>query len=912
MIRSTTLKSCTSIFSNRLNQSSLLLFKNSNTSIRFSSTLNNNNDNDQQLKYYSLSQFPYPSGNLHMGHVRVYTMSDCVARLKRMQGYQVVHPMGWDAFGLPAENAAIDKQVSPALWTNQNIQQMTTQLKRLDLQFDWERELSTCSPDYYRWTQDIFLRLYSKGLAYRKHSPVNWDPVDQTVLANEQVDSQGRSWRSNALVERREMKQWYFKITEYADRLADDLDKLTGWPEDVKTMQREWIGRSVGALVDFTFGGDMTLTAFTTRPETLFGVTFLSVHYKHPILEKILEQTTGNSKMLIDKQKREQLQSVIEKIKQQQESAVPTSADKEPELIAIDTGVQIDTPTGGKVTLVVASTVLPDYGTGVVMGVPGHNPVDHNIAKLLNIPIRHVITRADNNNNNNNNTDNNDNSSPSPSDDLYDNKDGTLINSGSFNSLSIKDAIAKMISESIIKPSKSYRIRDWLLSRQRYWGTPIPIIHCDSCGEVPVPRDQLPVKLPTDIEFTGKGNLLNSLSDWKNCKCPKCGGSAQRETDTMDTFVDSSWYYLRFLDSKNQKEMFNKDIVNKLMPVDVYVGGIEHAILHLLYSRFFTKFLKDQGIIDHDEPFKVLLTQGLVKSPTYRDSTTGKPLYPKDVDFTTPKPINKLTGNLVNITLEKMSKSKLNGVDPNEMIDKYGSDTLKLYILFKAPPENSLEWDTDGIEGCRKWLKRVESLVSGYVAERNNGQISKVSDKWNTQLNSLRYDTHSSIEKVTESIDRYTFNTAISFLMTLSNQIGKYQNNVDDKSSREYLEALETLVVLLAPFAPNASQQLWTELKSIDNNNNNNNNTVVKIQKQRWPVASKECLALQQKTLVIQFNGKVKSVINVQSDQQQQSELETLAKEHMKDKMSKFEISKTFFSTTKAGYSINFILIPKK
>ncbi|GAM28560.1 hypothetical protein SAMD00019534_117360 [Acytostelium subglobosum LB1] len=847
-------------------------------------------DSNQHKKYYSLSQFPYPSGSLHMGHVRVYTMSDCVARLKRMQGYQVLHPMGWDAFGLPAENAAIGKAVSPSAWTNSNIDEMRNQFQKLNLQFDWDRELSTCSPDYYRWTQEIFLRLYQAGLAYRKHSAVNWDPIDQTVLANEQVDAQGRSWRSNAIVERREMKQWYFRITDYADRLHDDLEKLPGWPTEVKAMQKEWIGRSIGALVTFHYG-DTQLVAFTTRPETLFGVTFVSVHYKHPVLESILN---GNDVNLATKQK---LRDTIQKIKQLLESPLANTIDAPPQLIALNTKVKITSPTGAIVNLVVSSQVLPDYGTGVVMGVPGHNAVDHQTAKLLNLPIKHVLSR--------------------PVDqtevaDLYDNPDSTLINSGPFDSLNIGEAVDKMTKEGIIVPSKSYRIRDWLLSRQRYWGTPIPIIHCPSCDEVPVPLDQLPVVLPINVDFTGKGNLLNSLEDWKNTKCPKCGGPAHRETDTMDTFVDSSWYYLRFLDNTNKQEIFKKAIADKIMPIDVYVGGIEHAILHLLYSRFITKFLKDQGMLDHDEPFKVLLIQGIVKSPTYRDSITGKPLWPKDVDFDTKPIINKLTGNPVNTTLEKMSKSKLNGIDPNDMINKYGSDTLKLYVLFKAPPENSLEWDTEGIEGCKKWLMRVKSLVQTYNTDYKNKSIDlKLSNGddtklWNPKMNSLRYETHYTISKVTESIERYTFNTAISFLMTLSNTIGKV--NPDNRNSLEYLEALRALVILLAPFAPNSSQSFWQELMEGPRYNGQScgSSDIDQVNKQAWPIASPTCLGLQQKTLVIQFNGKVKAVIDVSVEDKQSIEL--LAKQHMKDKLTGFTIGKTFFSPTKAGYSINFVI----
>ncbi|EGG24706.1 leucyl-tRNA synthetase [Cavenderia fasciculata] len=877
-LSSTTLTSSSfSLSSSSSSTSSFRVPPLSTSSYSFYSTLNNNG------KYYSLSQFPYPSGNLHMGHVRVYTMSDCVARLKRMQGYDVVHPMGWDAFGLPAENAAIEKNVSPSKWTNSNIDEMRRQFKLLDLEFDWNRELSTCDPSYYRWTQEIFLRLYRAGLATRKIAIVNWDPVDNTVLANEQVDATGRSWRSNAIVERREMKQWYFHITKYADRLADDLQKLDGWPDEVKNMQREWIGRSHGYLLDFKYnqtnGDAATLTAFTTRPETIYGVTFLSVHGKHPVMELVRKQMS-----------REELVKLDDFIQR-----CSTLKDEDP-IIAFDTKTTVTSPYGSTVRLVVSSAVHADYGTGCVMGVPAHNTVDHQVATELGLPHLYVLPRP---------------AGIEESVVCYDQLDQSslLQNSGQFNGMRVDKAIESMVDSNQIKKHTSYRIRDWLLSRQRYWGTPIPIIHCNSCGEVPVPSDQLPVVLPTDISFTGKGSLLNSLDDWKNCKCPKCGGNAQRETDTMDTFVDSSWYYFRFLDSHNQKEIFKKEIANRLMPVDIYVGGIEHAILHLLYSRFITKFLKDDGLIDHEEPFKVLLIQGLVKAKTYRDAITNKPLHPSSVNFDKSQPINASNGNPVNITIEKMSKSKLNGMEPSEMISQYGSDILKLYILFKAPPEKSLEWDTEGIEGCRKWLKRVETLVKSFVDEYSANKQSFIGEFGKVEgVKPLRYETHSTIDNVTQSIEKYTFNTGIAFLMTLSNTLAKVEPS--QRNSLEFYESVRTLVILLATFAPNTAQDYWKMLCEHGpsyTSHASGDSAIFEVRRQGWPQPSRECLEQRVKQLVIMTNGKTRAVVDVSTDDQ--TELEQIAKKHLGSRLDGQTIMKTFFATTKTNnFTINLLL----
>ncbi|KAF2069120.1 hypothetical protein CYY_009563 [Polysphondylium violaceum] len=826
-------------------------------------------------------------------------MSDCISRLKRMQGYDVVHPMGWDAFGLPAENAAIDKQVSPSSWTLSNISSMKSQLKQLDFNFDWDRELSTCDKDYYRWTQDIFLRLYENGLAYRKSATVNWDPIDLTVLANEQVDAQGRSWRSNAIVEKKQMNQWFFKITSMADRLHDDLDTLPGWPEEIKNMQKEWIGRSHGHVMEFTFD-DLsilsTIKVFTTRAETLYGVTFVSVSPKHPVIDQIKE--------IISPEKRQELEEYLKKVES-------TLQSNDPELMTFNTGLLLVPPSNDRsnhIKLVISNLVHADYGTGAVMGVPAHNRADYQVAQKENLPIISVLEPS--------NTDHGE---------CYDETTGIMINSKDFNKQTIKQVIEEMEKKKWAIKTTKFRIHDWLISRQRYWGAPIPIIHCDKCGEVPVPRDQLPVVLPTEIEFTGKGNILNQLQDWKNVKCPCCNGNAVRETDTMDTFVDSSWYFLRFLDNKNYKEAFSREKVNKYMPVDIYIGGIEHAILHLLYSRFFTKFLKDQNMIDHSEPFKVLLAQGLVKSPTYRDEITNKPIHPKDIDFTNPKvPISNLTRNKINITIEKMSKSKLNGIDPSEMIEKYGSDTLKLYVLFKAPPQNSLEWDTEGIEGCKRWIKRVEILVEQFISNNSAKDIlwfDRADPKMKKEILSILYESHSTIDRVTESIDKYTFNTGISALMTLSNTLSKLSEL--SKSTLEYYHALRILILLLSPFAPNTSQKLWNDLVSVENIKNreflesdnvqsSGNSKLNDLYQQSWPIASKRALTRESCTLVVQFEGKTKGVIDMPSNLTQQNDILEFVKQH--EKFSKkftptTMIDKIFVATTKTGYSFNIIFV---
>ncbi|MGD1852867.1 MAG: leucine--tRNA ligase [Leptolyngbyaceae cyanobacterium] len=642
-----------------------------------------------QKKFYALSMFPYPSGNLHMGHVRNYTITDVIARVRRMQGYHVLHPMGWDAFGLPAENAAIDRGIPPAKWTYQNIGQMREQLQELGLSYDWGREVATCSPDYYRWTQWIFLQFYEAGLAYQKEAAVNWDPIDQTVLANEQVDSDGRSWRSGAKVERKLLRQWFLKITDYADQLLADLDTLDGWPERVKTMQANWIGQSTGAHVSFTTEAGDEIKIYTTRPDTLWGASFMVLSPEHPLVEKL---TTADQ---------------ADAIRGYQETAAGMSemdrTAENREKTGVWTGSYAINPVNGeKIPIWIADYVLMDYGTGAIMAVPAHDQRDFEFARKFDLPI-HVVVQPEG-----------ETLDAAAMEDAYPH-DGVMVNSGPLDGIasgkgdgqSVPAAIQWLEDNSKGEGTTNYRLRDWLISRQRYWGVPIPMIYCDSCGTVPVPSDQLPVVLPEDVEFSARGGSpLAKMTDWINCQCPSCGSKATRETDTMDTFIDSSWYFLRYADADNETLPFSQDKADSWLAVDQYVGGIEHAILHLLYSRFFTKVLRDRNLISIDEPFQRLLTQGMVQAVTYKNPTTGQYIAPNDiVDLNDPK--DPETGDPLQVFYEKMSKSKYNGVEPRVVLGKYGADTARMFILFKAPPEKDLEWDDADVEGQFRFLNRA-------------------------------------------------------------------------------------------------------------------------------------------------------------------------------------------------------------
>ncbi|MEM9509680.1 MAG: leucine--tRNA ligase [Cyanobacteria bacterium P01_E01_bin.35] len=775
-----------------------------------------------QPKFYALSMFPYPSGNLHMGHVRNYVITDVIARLKRMQGYRVLHPMGWDAFGLPAENAAIDRGIPPAKWTFQNIAQMREQLKQLGLSIDWEREVATCSPDYYKWTQWLFLQFLDARLAYQKEAAVNWDPIDQTVLANEQVDSDGRSWRSGAIVERKLLKQWFFKITDYAEKLLQDLDQLEGWPERVKTMQANWIGKSVGAYLEFPIvGRDDKIAVFTTRPDTVYGVTYLVLAPEHPLTPEV---TTPEQQSAVA--------AFIEEIKG--ESEIERTAEDKPKRGILTGGMAINPFNGEEVPILIADYVLYEYGTGAVMGVPAHDVRDFKFATEKGLPIKTVIVSNGQN-----------------ADQVLEaayTEPGTIVNSGQFDGTLSVEGKAKIIEyaeqQGYGKARIQYRLRDWLISRQRYWGCPIPVIHCDDCGTVPVPDQDLPVELPESIELSGRGGSpLAQLDSWINVKCPSCGKDAKRETDTMDTFIDSSWYFLRYSDANNDEIVFSKDKVNDWMPVDQYVGGIEHAILHLLYSRFFTKVLRDRGLLNFDEPFKRLLTQGMVQGLTYKNPQTNK--YIPSAEVNREQPVDPETGDKLDVFFEKMSKSKYNGVAPEDVISQYGVDTARMFAMFKAPPEKDLEWDDADVEGQYRFLNRVWTLVTSYEpsqAIESSGELSKAEKD-------LRRAIHTAIKEITEDLTGdYQFNTAVSELMKLSNAL----KDAKCETSTVYQEGIETLVLLLAPFAPHIAEELWSQLGKMES-----------VHKQQWRQVDPSALVVDEITLVVQIMGKTRGTIQV-------------------------------------------------
>ena len=743
-------------------------------------------------KFYCLTMFPYPSGKLHMGHVRVFTISDVIARYQRMQGRHVLQPMGWDAFGMPAENAAIKRGVPPAKWTYQNIDDMRKQMDLLGFAYDWSRELTTCRPDYYRWEQWLFTQLFKKGLVYRKNSIVNWDPVDQTVLANEQVID-GRGWRSDALVERREIPQWFMKITAYADELLDKLDDMPGWPDSVKTMQRNWIGRSEGVELSFDVEGEEEpLVVYTTRPDTVMGVTYMAVAAEHPLAQKAAADN-------------EEIAAFIEECKQVEaaEAAIETMEKK-----GIPTGITAIHPiTGEPVPLWIANFVLMSYGTGAVMGVPGHDQRDWDFAKKHGLPIVQVIVPEDG-------------SEIDIDEDAYLGA-GTLMNSGEFDGLDF-DGAFNAIADQFEKTGRggrrvNYRLRDWGVSRQRYWGAPIPIIYCDDCGAVPVPEDQLPVLLPEDVEFTGVGSPLKEMPEFYHTKCPVCGKDARRETDTFDTFVESSWYYARYA-SPDCDDAILDDRADYWLPVDQYIGGVEHAILHLLYARFFHKLLRDEGLTQTDEPFTNLLTQGMV----LKDGA-------------------------------KMSKNKGNTVDPQELIEKYGADTVRMFMMFAAPPEQALEWSDDGAQGCFRFLKRFWNSVKSHVDE---GPVEAVdASVLDDPQKDLRRKTHETIQKISDDIGRrYTFNTAVAAAMELLNAVNRFDDKSDAGRSVVH-EAFEAVVVMLSPMVPHICHALWHLLGHED-----------ALINQPWPDVDESALERDLVEIVVQVNGKLRGRISVAAD----------------------------------------------
>ena len=795
-------------------------------------------DNPDQEKYYCLSMFPYPSGRLHMGHVRNYTIGDVISRFQRMKGKNVLQPMGWDAFGLPAENAAMKNNVAPAKWTHENIAYMRDQLKRMGFGYDWNRELATCDPSYYRWEQWFFTKLLDKGLVYKKNAMVNWDPVDKTVLANEQVID-GRGWRSGALVERKEIPQWFLKITDYADQLLDDLDQLDDWPEQVRTMQRNWIGRSQGVELSFEVTNHGPLEVFTTRPDTLMGVTYLAVAPQHPLA---LKAAATNPAMA----------NFIDSCKNMKVAEADMAT---MEKLGLDTGFQAIHPLSGKsVPVWAANFVLMDYGSGAVMSVPAHDQRDWEFANKYSLSIEQVIRPTDSN------------LVVDISQSAYTEK-GLLINSGIFDEMDFQlafDAIAAELDRhGKGKITTNYRLRDWGVSRQRYWGAPIPVINCVTCGAVPVPEDQLPVVLPTDVEFDGSGSPLKKMASFINTSCPKCGAEAERETDTFDTFMESSWYYARFTSAAHNDSMLSPQSADYWAPVDHYIGGIEHAILHLLYSRFFHKLMRDMGLVSSDEPFKKLLCQGMVLAHTYyqQDEKGGQNwISPLDVDAVMDDK-GRITGAVKKSDgasvfydgMGKMSKSKNNGIDPQTMIDRYGADAVRLFTMFAAPPEQSLEWSDAGLEGSQRFIKRFWKQVRQHLNAPAAPALQ--ADQLSQQQQDMRRKTHETIQKVSDDIERRTtFNTAIAAIMELSNTTAKF-TDMSDQGRAVRAESLSTAVLLMSPFTPHLCHTLWQAFSDTD-----------VILKTPWPAVDEGALVKSNIDMMIQVNGKLRSKITIDAN----------------------------------------------
>ncbi|ANI13243.1 leucine--tRNA ligase [Pseudomonas citronellolis] len=799
-------------------------------------------------KFYCLSMFPYPSGKLHMGHVRNYTIGDVISRYQRMQGKNVLQPMGWDAFGMPAENAAMKNNVAPAAWTYDNIAYMKAQLNSLGLAIDWSREVTTCKPDYYRWEQWLFTRLFEKGVIYRKNGTVNWDPVDQTVLANEQVID-GRGWRSGALIEKREIPMYYFKITAYAEELLESLDHLPGWPEQVKTMQRNWIGKSRGMEIAFPYdqasiGEAGQLKVFTTRPDTLMGATYVAVAAEHP-LATLAAQREPALQAFIDECKRGGVAEAD--IATQEKKGVATSLFVEHPL------------TGEKLPVWIANYVLMTYGEGAVMAVPAHDERDFEFANKYQLPIKQVITLAAGD----------DGYDASAWQEWYGAKDDSIrtVNSGKYDGLGYQaafDAIgADLAAKGLGQARTQFRLRDWGISRQRYWGCPIPIIHCEACGDVPVPADQLPVVLPENVVPDGAGSPLAKMPEFYACSCPKCGQPAKRETDTMDTFVESSWYFARYACPQFEDGMLDKKAANYWLPVDQYIGGIEHAILHLLYARFFHKLMRDEGLIDSDEPFKDLLTQGMVVAETYYRTTAngGKDWFnPADVEVERDAKAKVIGARLKTDGLpveiggtEKMSKSKNNGVDPQAMIDAYGADTCRLFMMFASPPDMSLEWSDSGVEGASRFLRRVWRLAQAHV---NAGFAAAVAqDTLDDAQKEIRRAIHLAIKQASQDIGQnHKFNTAIAAVMTLMNVLEKVPQ--EGAGNRALLqEGLETVALLLAPITPHICHVLWHEL--------GHTGAVIDAP---WPQVDESALVQDTLQLVVQVNGKLRGHIEVPAE----------------------------------------------
>ena len=791
-------------------------------------------DNSDKPKYYALSMFPYPSGKLHMGHVRNYTITDVIARYKKMNGFNVLHPMGWDSFGLPAENAAMKHGANPETWTDENIAYMTKQLKMLGLSYDWDREVTTCKPDYYKWTQWLFLQLYKKGLAYKKEAAVNWCEECGTVLANEQVID-GKCWRCDHVVEKKYLSQWFLKITDYAEVLLEDLDKLPGWGDNVKTMQANWIGKSQGALLRFKVKEipGMEVPVYTTRPDTVYGITYLVVAPEYKDIEKL---TTPENKAAVEEYRANaRKMTEIERLSTER----------------VKTGVPLGTHcinpyNGEEFPLWTADYALVEYGTGAVMAVPTHDTRDFDFAKKYNLPMKVVIENPEN---------------PSDCKDEAYTEPGVMVNSGEFNGMKNEEA-KKAITEKAVREGfgefkTQYRLRDWLVSRQRYWGAPIPVVYCEKCGIQPVPEDQLPVMLPKDVDFSvvGKSPITTSKT-FVETTCPCCGGPAKRETDTMDTFVCSSWYYLRYSDAKNADKPFDRELVNKWLPVDQYVGGIEHAILHLLYSRFFTKALRDLGLLDFDEPFKNLLTQGMV----LKDGS-------------------------------KMSKSKGNMVDPDEIFENYGADTARLFILSDSPPARDFDWSDAGVEGCYKFLNRVWRLISS-----NAGNLTldyKLEFPLKKENDDLVRKVHMAIKGISIDIaNDFQFNTVISKYRELVNAIYDWQgkkSQLDNEDKQVVSFAILSLIKLMSPVAVHLTEEAWHELGA-----------KTSIHEEEWPKWDENLAKASSITLIVQVNGKLKDKIEA-DEALNEDELKALALES--PKVKELTDGKTIVKT---------IVVPKK
>ena len=808
-----------------------------------SNTLFKTNDKvEGKENYYVLEMLPYPSGNLHVGHARNYTIGDVIARYKKMKGYNILHPMGWDSFGLPAENAAIQHGAHPATWTKSNIENMRRQLKLMGLSYDWDREVATYTPEYYRWNQWIFKRMYDKGLVYKKKSTVNWCPDCQTVLANEQVED-GYCWRhSKTKVIQKDLEQWFFRITNYADELLTGHEELReGWPEKVLAMQKNWIGKSFGTEIVFTVAetGEK-LPMFTTRIDTIHGVTYCVVAPEHPIIEEIIKVNPSIKEAIHNMRNMDMIER--------------TAEGKEKN--GVFTGWHVINPvTGDKVQLWAADYVLMNYGTGAVMAVPAHDDRDFAFAKKYNLP-RKVVINGYNKETKEEIIINADEMTAAMT------EEGVMTNSGEFNGMNSKEALEKIAdyvtAKGVGEKTVKYRLKDWGISRQRYWGTPIPVLYCEKCGMVMEKDENLPVMLPEDVEFTGNGNPIETSEKYKYAVCPVCGGPARRETDTMDTFVDSSWYFLRYCDPKNIELPFGSEAVNAWTPVDQYIGGVEHAVMHLLYARFFTKVLRDLGLLKANEPFKRLLTQGMVLGPSYYSEKENRFLFAHEVRTAGDKAYSIETGEELVIKVEKMSKSKNNGVDPEVMIKKYGADTTRLFIMFTAPPEKELEWNENGLAGAARFLNRVWRVVLENVEMIKDEKIdySKLSKEDKALVRKL----HQTIKRVTEAIeDNYHFNTSIAGNMELINDVYDFRNNVlgtekeSTESQKVFGEVLRNIVIMLSPFVPHFCDELWEAMGEEGF-----------LFNASWPEYDEKLTVADEITMAIQVNGKVRGSISVE------------------------------------------------